>query len=232
MGDNTSEETNNNFTPVSNAEGAIRHFHNCLALGKHWYIALLETIGLWTDESEICGGKTYLYLIGGEAFDWLLLAERLCETVDGKIPEKEKFDLLFCGQPPLRISQEEFQNLIGASKYHQLLNFFYGVTVEQALVQAVREEVRKERHSSGLRYRQDEENEAYSRIYGESEIVLIKQFRKEKHHALNTGSNLTEMKEFAYWCFKYRLQICEKAKVASDTQKALHWLKRYGIFSN
>jgi hypothetical protein len=39
------------------------------------------------------------------------------------------------------------------------------------------------------------------------------------------------MKEFTYWRFKYRLDHCEKAKVASDTKKALHWLKSQG-FSN
>jgi hypothetical protein len=232
MVDKTKEYGQENCSPVSNIDAAIRHFHDSLADGRHWYVALLETIGLWTDETENVGGKPYLYLIGGEAFDWLLLAERLCETANGRIPEKERFDLLFECRPPLHIPTEEFKSLIGISKYHQLLNFFYGVTVEQALVQAVREEVRKERHSNGLSYRRDEESEAFIRIYGENEIDLLKQFRREKRYPLNSGSSLTEMKEFAYWCFKYRVRICEKAKVASDTQKALQWLKRYGIFSN
>jgi hypothetical protein len=232
MGEQTIEHSKENFSPVSNTEAAIRHFHDSLAAGKHWFIALLETIGLWTDETENVEGKPYLYLIGGEAFDWLLLAERLCETVNGRIPEKDRFALLFECKPPLHIPTEEFKNLIGISKYHQILNFFYGVTVEQALVQAVREEVRKERHSNGLRYRRDEENEAFLRIYSEDETVLLKQFRREKHYPLNAGSSLTEMKEFAYWCFKYRIKFSEKARVASDTQKGLQWLKRYGIFSN
>jgi hypothetical protein len=39
---------------------------------------------------------------------------------------------------------------------------------------------------------------------------------------------LTEMKEFTYWCFKLRVKVCEKARVASDTQKGLMWLKRNG----
>jgi hypothetical protein len=34
------------------------------------------------------------------------------------------------------------------------------------------------------------------------------------------------MKEFSYWLFKYRLKQCEKAKIASDTKKALRYLKR------
>ena len=35
-------------------------------------------------------GRTYQYLIQGEAFDWLVLAERLCCELDGVIPAEEK----------------------------------------------------------------------------------------------------------------------------------------------
>ena len=34
------------------------------------------------------------------------------------------------------------------------------------------------------------------------------------------------MKEFTYWLFKYRLKRCEKARIASDTKKALDYLKK------
>ena len=34
------------------------------------------------------------------------------------------------------------------------------------------------------------------------------------------------MKEFTYWLFKYRLKKCEKAKIASDTKKAIEYLQR------
>jgi len=34
------------------------------------------------------------------------------------------------------------------------------------------------------------------------------------------------MKEFIYWRFKYRVKTSEKARVASDTQKALQWLRK------
>ena len=228
MAEEKLEQSRENLSTVDSTEAAIRHLREGLAAGKHWYIALLEAIALWTEETENINGKSYCYLIGGEAFDWLQLAERLCETVNGLIPEKDKFALLFENKPPLQLSVEEFKNLIGISKYHQSLNFFYGVTVEQALVQAVREEVRKERNSNGWSYRHREEEETYTRLYGEIEQVLLKQFRSEKHYLQIASSNLTEMKEFAYWCFKCRVEICEKAKVASDTQKALQWLKKNG----
>ena len=225
------EQTDTCQQLVGNAEGVIQHFRESLASGKHWYIALLESIGLWTDEIEEVGGQTYQYLIAGEAFDWLLLAERLCEIVDGLVPEKEKVALLFKGRPPLRLASDEFKNLIGAGKYHQYLNYFYGITVEEALIQAVCEEVRKERRSNGLSYRHDEEDETFMRIYGETEPVLLKQFRRERHYPLRANNSLTDMKEFTYWRFKYRIRETEKAKVASDTHKALEWLKKNGLHS-
>ena len=223
------EQTDTCPHPVSNAGAVIQHFQEVLAAGKHWYIALLESIGLWTDESEDIEGQKYQYLIAGEAFDWLLLAERLCEAVDGLVPEDQKSALLFKGRPPLRLTSDEFKNLIGAGKYHQYLNYFYGVTVEEALIQAVCEEVRKERRSNGLSYRHDEEDETFIRVYGEIESILLKQFRRERHSPLRASSSLTDMKEFTYWRFKYRMKETEKAKVASDTHKALEWLKKNGL---
>jgi hypothetical protein len=222
-------QSNSSSAPVTNAEAVIKHFQADLASGKHWYLAVLEAIGLWTDEREDVQEHHYRYLIEGEAFDWLLLVERLCDTVDGSIPENEKFDLVLHGKPPLALSSEEFKNLIGASKYHQYLNYYYGITVEEALVQAVREEVRKEKRSNGLSYKRvKEEDEVFTRVYDLTQTDLLKQFRKEKHYHLLGNSSISEMKEFSYWCFKYRVKTCEKARVASDTNKGLEWLRKHG----
>ena len=221
-----SQEQNNQYKPISNAAASIRHFHEGLASGKNWYLSLLEAIGMWTDEFENIRGLCYQYVIEGEAFDWLLLAERLCDTADRQIPEKEKNDLFFRNIPPLHLTQDEFKILIGPQKYTQYLNYFYGITVEQALIQAVREEIRKERLANGWKHLRDEDNEAYTRIYGEAETSMLKLFRKLKHYHLQSSSNLTEMKEFTYWCFKYRVRTSEKARVASDTNKGLDWLRR------
>jgi hypothetical protein len=207
---------------------AIRHFQTELATGKHWYLALLETIGLWTDETEVVNGRDFQYLIEGEAFDWLLLAERLCDTVESLIPNQAKNDLLFHGKPPLPLNPDQYKNLMGEAKYHKYLNFFYGITVEEALVQAIREEVRKERRSNFWNNNTSEEEEVFSRVYDEPYSTLLRQFRKEKHYHLLSNSNLTEVKQFTYWCFKHRLRTSEKARVASDTQKGLLWLKKNG----
>ena len=69
-----------------------------------------------------------------EATSWLLLAERLCQTVDSLLPDDEKNALLFYSKPPLNLTSKKFKELIGSIKYHQYLNYFYGITVEEALI--------------------------------------------------------------------------------------------------
>ena len=208
---------------------AIRYLEQAIASGKHWYIALLEAIGLWTTAEETHNGRNYQYLIAGEAFDWLLLAERLCQTVDGLLPDKEKDALLFYGKSPLNLTPKKFKELIGNTKYHQYLNYFYGITVEEALIWAVQEEVRKERHILGYSKDDDSDNEAYRRIYGATKAVLLKRFRRDKDYPQLRSISLTELKEFTYWLFKYRLEYGDKARVASDTNKALEWLNINGF---
>jgi len=212
-------------TSTSDAE-AIRHLEQAIGDGKHWYIALLESIGLWTSTEEAHNDRTYHYLINGEAFDWLLLAERLCETVDSLLPEDERDALLFYGRPPLELSAREVRELIGSSKYCQYLNYFYGITVEGALLLVVQEDIDKERRVFGYRTQHESTDEAYQRIYNATRAALLKRFRQENGSSQLKSITLTELKEFTYWLFKYRLKQCEKAKIASDTKKALGYLKR------
>ena len=210
---------------VSGDAEVIRHLEQAIISGKHWYIALLEAIGLWTTAEETRNGRTYRYLIDDEAFDWLLLAERLCQTVDSLLPDDEWTDLLFHGKPPLNLTTDKFKELIGSTKYHQYLNYFYGITVEEALILAVREEVRKEKRILGFNKEPDYGNEVYQRIYGATKAVLLKHFRREKGYRQLKSISLTELREFTYWLFKYRLKQCDKARVASDTKKALNQLQ-------
>lgn len=214
---------------ISSGDEAMRYLEQAIAIGKHWYIALLETVGLWTVAEEVHSGRHYHYLIAGEAFDWLLLAERLCEVADGLLPDEEKAALLFHGQPPLNLTKEQFKELIGSAKYHQYLNYFYGVTVEEALILVVQEEVRKERRASGYNREYDVANEAYRRIYGATKAVLLRHFRRERAYPFLKSISLTELKEFTYWLFKYRLEHCDKARIASDTKKALRYLSINGF---
>ena len=203
---------------------AVKHLEQAILSGQHWYLALLKAIELWTSPEETHNGRTYRYLIEGEAFDWLLLAERLCQAVDSLLPDDEQTDLLFHGKPPLKLTTNRFKELIGSTKYHQYLNHFYGITVEEALILAVWEEVRKERRTLVLNKEADHDNEVYRRIYGATKTALLKRFRQEKGYRQLKSISLTELKEFTYWLFKYRLKQCDKARVASDTKKALRQL--------
>lgn len=216
--------------PVHYEPEAIRHFKQAVLSGKHWYIALLEAVRLWDLPEEDHNGHTYRYVIDGEALDWLLIAERLCEAAGDTIPEAEKTVFLFHGEPPLKLSAEEFKELIGSPKHHQYLNYFYGVTVEEALVLVVEEEVRKERRLDGLTRESDViPNEAYRRIYGSTRAILLRSFRNEKAYSQLKSVSLSDIKEFTYWLFKYRLKHNEKAKIGSDTKKALIWLNNQGF---
>ena len=210
---------------ASDAE-VIRHLEQEIIGGKHWYIALLEAIGQWSSSEEFRNGRVYHYLVDDEAFDWLLLAERLCEAVDNLVPGEEKEALLFHGRPPVDLTLERTRELIGGKKYTQYLNYFYGIVVEKTLILAVQEEVRKERLLLAYSGGHDEANEAYRRIYGTTKAVLLRRFRRENNYSQPRSITLAELKEFTYWLFKYRLRQCDKAKVASDTKKALEQLKR------
>ncbi len=222
----TNTKLQNKSSPLTPADGeAIRHLKDAIASGKHWYIALLEAIGLWGVAEEEVNGRKYRYVIAGEAFDWLLLAERLLGEVDGLLREEERMALLFHGKPPVELTADEFKKLIGGHKYHQYLNYFYGITAEEALVQAVEEEVRKERQALGQNNEQDIADEAHRRIYGNTQLKLLQYFRREKGYPRKRSIGLAELKEFTYWLFKYRLKNCDKARAASDTKKALVWLK-------
>jgi hypothetical protein len=205
---------------------AILHLREAVATGKNWYVALLEAIGLWGSAEELHDGRYYRYLIGGEAFDWLTLAERLCQEINGFVPENEKLDLLFAATPPIDLPPAEFRQLIGDVKYRAYLNYLYGVVVEEALLSVVEEEVLKENGhltlSLGLRI----EQEAYRRVYDAEMTDLLAFFRGQKGYANGDSMTLTEKKEFHYWLFKYRVERAEKARVASDTRKALVWLQR------
>ena len=214
-------------SPLTSPEDeVIRQLKEDIAAGKHWYIALLEAIGRWEAAEEVVDKQSYKYLIDGEAFDWLLLAERLCRAVNSLLPEDEKMTLLFHGKPLLELTADEFKKLIGSHKYRQQLNYFYGITAEEALLQAVEDEVRKERHALGRNNEQDIADEAFHRIYGNTQQELLNLFRREKGYRRNRSISLAELKEFTYWLFKYRLRHCEKARIGSDTKKALDWLKR------
>lgn len=210
-------------SPAMGDREAIEHFKQAMASGKHWYIALLEAIGLWSSAEETHNGHHYCYLIEGQAFDWLLLAERLCQEADGSLPENEMSNLLLLGKPPIELTEEEFKTLIGSAKYRAYLNYLYGVIVERALLLAVEEEIDKEQRAHVY---QNHLQDSYQRIYGADQQTLLKCFRQGKGYPQRSSITLSQLREFTYWLFKNRLRNSDRARVASDTKKALAYLER------
>ncbi len=208
------------------ARKLVSRMRQAVASGEeHWLLALLTTIRYWPLASEQVGDRRYSYLIGGEAFDWLLLAERLCDELQGLVPQEESEDLLFHEWLPLDMTEDEFRGLLGASKYRAHLNFMYGVRVEEALQLAVQEEVYKERLSR-IWENGHVDDEACSRIYGATRRDLFATFRLENHLEAAEITSIAQLKEFTYWLFRYRLKQADPARVASDTRKGLGLLRQ------
>jgi len=198
---------------------AIRHLKDQVRAGTNWYTALLEAIRIWRSPEEEYDGERYLYLVGGQAFDWLRLSERLCHEIRGQIPEDELTNLLFFDRPPIEIGEAEFKAALGPAKYRAYLNYLYGVLTEQALLLATVYEVRK---ASIIPLSPEEEAaRAYKIIYHMELSDLLSAFQREMKYPQRRSLTLTELKEFTYWLFRHRVKTSEKPRVASDTKKAL-----------
>jgi hypothetical protein len=208
------------------AEQLLSNLREEVAEGKPWFIALVQAIARWPLPEETVRKRDYRYLVGGEAFDWLLLAERLCEELSDLIPREEYEALVFFGRLPSELSEEEFRRLMGHAKYRAHLNYLYGVTLEEMLHLVVEEDVRKEQRSRVWANHASVDEEAFRRLYGRSRQELLSEFRRERGIADASSVSLTEANEFTYWLFKYRLRYCDPARVASDTRRALSMLRR------
>lgn len=189
--------------------------------GIAWPEALLNAVREWPLAEEKLKGVHYKYLLLGEAFDWLTLAARLLDDINDLVPEDEKTALLFDGHFPDQFTEEDFDKLIGSEKRVPLLNYYYGITVEQALILSIEDSIRKERRSLSLPDLDDISDKAFEYIYGDTQRVLFRSFRKELGRTDRNSTTITELKEFTYWLFSRRVQSSESARVASDTKKGL-----------
>ena len=218
--------------PAQKEPEALWHLRKGIKAGRPWHMVILEAIGMWTLPEEEWRGRVYRYVIQDEAFDWLLLAERLCAELGALIPLKEREKLLFWGHLPVETSPGEFKELVGFNKYRGILNFWYGVVIEEALQSAVEKEVRKGQRASGRPDDEDLVEVAYQRLYNDTCTSLLRQFRREMGYALRSPLSLTQTKEFTYWLFKVRLRYWDPARVASDTRKGLKQLHQIRGSSN
>jgi hypothetical protein len=221
-----SENVTSDFGETANGAAEILADMRAAVLGgEPWFRALLAAIARWRTPEEVVEGRRYRYLIGGEAFDWLLLAERILDELADVIPAAEKDALLYHARPPEEISADDFRRAIGPAKYRAYLNYLYGITVEEALQLTYEESLEKERRAhvwSGDAV----ESTVYQRIYGDTRAGLLAGFRSERGLGMSETIGLDELKEFTYWLFKYRLRTCAPPRVASDTTRGLERLAR------
>lgn len=218
-------------TPLGATSGA-QAFIGALERGDPWYPALLQVVARWVDPMEVVDGVVYRYLVGGEAFDWLRLAERLIAAAGDRIPAEEAERLLFLGSPPSGVdsgTDEEFARIIGHQKYRAHLNFLYGVTVEEALLFLAEIELQKARSVLEGSRSLPADVAAYERVYGKPLDELLVLYRTETNAALANRASQSEVHAFTYWCWKYRVKWHDPARVASDTRRALAQLSRMEV---
>ena len=213
--------------PPLEADEGVRTFLEAIERGEPWYPALLDVIARWVTPEEEADGVAYRYLIGGEAFDWLRLAERLIDAAGEAIPAAEAERLLFERKPPRGYddSEEAFARAIGHEKHRAHLNFQYGITVEEVLLLQAELELVKARNLDGPRSAQPDVA-AYERVYGRTLAELQVEYRAETGDVLPQRALQSQLRAFTYWCSKFRFRLAEPARVASDTRKALALLSR------
>lgn len=210
------------------ADDIVLRMRQAITAGQHWFHALLDAVSAWRIPEETVRGRHYRYLIAGEAFDWLLLAERILDEAADLVPPDQRDALLWHNRWPedLDIDDDEFARRLGPAKHSAHLNYLYGVLVEEALQLSVEEEIHKEVRARAWGFDQREDETMYQRIYGRSREQLLALHYEETGNLLTGDVSLADWKAFTYWLFKLRLKSQDRARVASDTRKGLAQLTR------
>ena len=215
--------------PRQHITDASAYFLGQLAAGAPWHRALLEAMGVWPLPEEIWKGRRYKYIVGREAFDWLLLAERLCAEAGDAIPTEELEMLLFHGVLPEPIEGDELRSLLGASKHQGYLNYHYGIVLEEALQLAAEESTRKRHIARGYvetgTGTEELVEDAFRHLYNDSRTNLLDEFRRSAGLVQRRSLSLTDLKEITYCLHKRRVNYWDPARVASDTRLAIRRLE-------
>ena len=214
---NLSKEVNSHWS----ADSVINDIIKSYSSGVPLLITLLEQVGKWTITEEFYKGKQYKYLIGGEAFDWKLLAYRIMDQLDDQI--QQPVETLAFDISVISLS-DDIKRLLGHEKYRALLNYYYGITVENAILQVTEKEVRKARLGKGYQSQKNLQSDAFFKVYHSDRHVLLTQFKQQSNLSEDAVLDQFQKKAFTYWLFKYRLKSSDKAKLASDTKKGLDHL--------
>jgi hypothetical protein len=206
-------------------DAGVAAFLATLDRGEPWYDALLQVIARWTAAEETVDGVPHTYLVAGEAFDWLRLAERLITAAGKRVPAEEAERLLVRGEAPDGSDEDEFARAIGPWKHRAHLNFQYGIVIEETLLLAAEMDLNKARTIDGPRG-EPPDVVAYEQVYGKPLAELLVLYHADTGNLIGSRVSESDWQSFIYWCSKFRFRTGEPARVASDTRKALALLSR------
>ena len=204
----------------------------------NWQTAFLETVAAWPIENEHVYGETFHYFIGGEAFNWKRLAERiasqLAEEESTTLPAEKIFEWIESSGVFGGIPEDEFRRILGVDGWRAHLNHFYGVHIEQCLIAAIQARNHKRRYSAGLPPSDDSSDRAYLGLYEETEQDLWQLFITENADRLSDliAESPDEIRtialdeEFTYWLFKRRIEYTLAPQVAAETQRGLDMMSQ------
>jgi len=197
-----------------------------LQTGKDTIRALIIASAKWPLSEEVIEDSHYRYILAEEAFDLFSLINRLAGDCKDVISSTHLMDAVFVDEYDLVTSCEYLRIELGGVKYSQYLNYFYGVLLEEILLFATEDEVRKMYTSNGFRNAAQETDIAMIRLYGANERALLNRYCIETgFEPIKDEMDVTQKKEFTYWLFKFRMRWAEPAKAASDVSKALNYMQ-------
>ena len=205
--------------PLTPQQG-VEAFRRAVAEGAEWYPTLLEVIARWVAPEEEVDGVRLHYLIAGEAFDWLLLAQRILAASTDLVSPEEAERLVVEGVAPRNETEDEFEAAIGPAKYRAHLNFQYGVVIEELLLLSAEQELNKTGRLAGAGLAPPDVV-AYERVYGKTFDELKVFYQAEEGVTLGNRVSQTDMRLMLYWLSKFRIRYAEPARIASDTRKAM-----------
>ena len=205
-----------------------------------WQSAYIRTVAAWPIENETVYGEAFHYFIGGEAFNWKRLAERIAAQIadEGCTEKRSKmvFEWIENSGTFGGLDEQEFRRILGVDGWRAHLNHFYGVHIEQCLLAAVQSRIQKRRYSSGRPPSDDASDQAFLGLYEENEQVLWKGFLEENSMRLSDliaqsnddARSIALDEEFTYWLFKRRIENTNAPQVAAETQRGLDMMSRMG----
>ena len=89
-----------------------------------WKLTVLQAIADWPLASEDVKGEKIDYLIGGEAFNWRLLAQRLLGECGSAVTDEALWEWL--SDPVLfgGFDEPDFMRAVGVDKFRAHLSYF------------------------------------------------------------------------------------------------------------